>query len=159
MLGYAMQFIQHFSLIIVKNNIQHFLVETRAKSVDPRLLDSKGILCNRYAIDDLDREIEKEHRYSRARSMPRQHQRYSDIYTPIREVPQPRKYPSHEVISSEKEEFEMPSRRHYRRNGLPRYLEPPPIEDVEPETPVKKVKRREKGVLLIIIFLEILFCK
>lgn len=122
-------------------------LEARAKSVDPRLLDSKDILCNRYAIDEMEREAEKAQRYSRARSMPRQHQRYSDIYTPIREIPQPRKYPSHDIIPREREEFEMPSRRYYHGNGMPRHLKPPPTEDelVESETPVKKIKRREKG--------------
>lgn len=122
--------------------------------MDPRLLDSKdvsdskGILCNRYAIDEMEREIERSIRHSRAKSMPRQHQRYSDIYTPVREVRPPRKFPSQEVVPRERDEFEIPSRRCYPGNGLPRYLEPPPFEDdymEAPETPVKKVKRREKG--------------
>lgn len=132
---------------------QDVVSEVRAKSVDPQLYYSKDILCNPYAIDKLDREIERAHRYSRARSMPRQHHRYSDIYTPIREVSQTRKYPSHEVMPRQRDEYELPSKRFHRGNGMSRYLEPPPMEDEcieeKPETPIKKVKRREKGKLQI----------
>lgn len=123
--------------------------------MDPRLLDSKGILCNQYAIDEMERETEKAHKYSRARSLPRQHQRYSDIYTPVREIPQSRRYPSHDVMPREREEFEMPSRRFYHGNGIPRYLKPPLTEDefVESEAPVKKIKRREKGKQLTFVLI------
>lgn len=113
--------------------------EGRARSVDPHIFAMKGeapVLCNKYAIDELNRATHhSEQRKHRARSMPRQENRYTDLYAiaiPQSPVHIPKRLQSHE--------------RH-------RYLAPPlppemdEDEFIEMETPVRRVKRREKTSL------------
>lgn len=110
-------------------------IEIRAQSVDPRIFDSKGeapVYCNKYAIDEINRDSQSD-RKKRAQSMPRPQNRYSDLYSPSQELsPVP-----------------VPKRLH--PNERQRYLAPPLppeiVEDefIEMETPVRRIKRSEKG--------------
>lgn len=119
--------------------------EQRAQSVDPRLFSPKNdapVLCNKYAIDAMNRRLSSQsERKHRSRSMPRQSSR-CDLYSPSREAsPEPSPVP-------------IPRRLH--PNERFKYLAPPlPVpesdfdedEIAEIETPVRRVKRREKHAL------------
>lgn len=94
------------------------------------------MLCNKYAIDELNRATHhSDQRKHRARSMPRPDHRYNDLYS----------------MSREQSPVNIPKR--LQSNERHRYLAPPlpPEADedefIEMETPVRRVKRREKAAL------------
>lgn len=95
--------------------------EKRAKSVDPRVYDSKGdapVLCNRYAIDALLRkENVTAERQNRSKSMPRSQSFRKSLYSPSREA------------SQEPTPKPIPKRMHARERS--RFLAPPLAPDVE----------------------------
>lgn len=111
--------------------------ENRARSVDPHIFAMKGeapVLCNKYAIDELNRTTHhREQRKHRSRSMPKPENRYNDLYSLSRE-----QSPVHHI----------PKR--LQPNERQRFLAPPlppemdEDEFIEMETPVRRVKRREK---------------
>lgn len=111
--------------------------EKRARSVEPRSVDSKlngPVLCNKYAIDDfVRRESLTEQRENRSRSMPRSQNRKS-LYSPSPE-PIPKRMQANE-------------RSRYLAPPLPPDMLPSEEECIELEVPVRKHKRRERSTVL-----------
>lgn len=132
----------------------------RAQSLDPRgrremageFNDIKvPVLCNQYAIDELFREqdVTRRQHNDRSRSMPRQHMRYSELYSPPSQIdptanvrysvpPSPRRSSQH---------YPVQNHTHQQKNFLC-----PPVDDsfIELQVPVKRHRRREKGKFVIL---------
>lgn len=114
-----------------------FCIENRARSVDPSLFVEAPVLCNRYAIEELNRTAahDMERRKHRARSMPRTTaNNYNDL-----------------MLCEPPASVRVPKR--LQANERYRYLAPPlppetyDDEFIEMETPMRRVKRREKALL------------
>lgn len=98
-------------------------------------LSAPGVLCNKYAIDELMRESQPrdihDQKHMRSKSMPRPQRRNSDLYA-APEVAEPRGH-----------------HKHLNNYQHRQFLSPPMDEDfVEMEVPVRKqsYRRREKGL-------------
>lgn len=120
-------------------------VEKRARSVDPRILDSKynaPVLCNKYAIDALmHRESLTDERNHRSKSMPKSQNCRKSLYSPSRDAtPEP-------IPESIPKRLHATERSRYLAPPLPPNLLPNDEECIELnglELPVTSHGRRQK---------------
>lgn len=113
---YGFLFLQMPIQILIDNNLflisifVYLLSEKRARSVDPRIQNSKDdapVLCNKYAIDALLRkESLNAERQNRSKSMPRSQSFRKSLYTPSRE-PSPEQIPKR-LHASERSRYLAP---------------------------------------------------
>lgn len=138
-----------FSYIPIAVCLPFTNVDMRAQSLDPRCRREfqpgdlgAPVLCNKYAIDQMNRESESRdmrgaQKQPRSKSMPRQHRRGSDlgVYAPPK------------IVETRAQTLHPPDRNDYHHKN---YLSPP-IDDeyLEMQTPSRKHhhhKRKEKGL-------------
>lgn len=130
-----------------------FKAELRAQSVDPRCLNSKNdapVLCNKYAIDALlHRESLNNERQKRSKSMPRPQHHTKSLYSPSPERE------TKAIVASERQSLETIPKR-LTATERSRFLAPPIAPDqchdeeeefIELESPVRRIKRKEKSQL------------